>query len=295
LTAPAAGERLRVAVVGCGAMGARHARTIAADLGAELAVVVDVVPERAAALAAAHGCRAEAVVPHEVDAVVIATPTTTHADVGTPLLARRLWCLVEKPLAHSLEAARALRDSRCRVGHVERFNPAIRAAGAMSPVVVEGRRIAPPTGRGLDVDVILDLMIHDLDLVLAWARDDEVSWVDAAGVMHGRHVDTASVRLRTTGGLTASLVASRVAAERQRVLHCYEPGRCTRLDLLTGVAVRGVERLVGTDARDALSCQWAGFAAAARGEGGAPGAEVEDGLRAVELAERVLAEIRLMG
>ncbi len=295
MTEPRGGDRLRVAIVGCGVMGERHARTVAADPGVELAVLVDVHAERAAALAARFGGRVEATVPREVDVVVVATPTTTHADVAVGLLARRQWCLVEKPLAHSLEAARALVDPRCRVGHVERFNPAVRAAGPLSPQVVEGRRISPPTGRGLDVDVIFDLMIHDLDLVLAWTGDADVAWVDAAGVVHGTAVDTASVRLRTTNGLTASLVASRVAAERQRVLHCYEPGRCTRLDLLAGVAVRGTERLPATDPRDALRCQWDGFTAAARGERGASGAEGADGIRAVELAERIRAEIRVTG
>jgi Ni2+-binding GTPase involved in maturation of urease and hydrogenase len=215
--------------------------------------------------------------------------------VALPLLARRQWCLVEKPLAHTLAAARALVDPRCRVGHVERFNRAVRAAGPLRPVVVEGRRIAPPTGRGLDVDVVLDLMIHDLDLVLGWTGVGAVAWVDAAGVVHGRLVDTASVRLRTTSGLTASLVASRVAAERQRVLHCYEPGRCTRLDLLAGVATRGTELLPVDDPRDALRCQWEGFTAAVRGDGAAPGATGVDGLGAVALAERILAEIRRTG
>lgn len=276
-------------------MGERHARTVAADPGAELAAVIDLLPERAASLADRHGCRAATTVPAEVDAVVIATPTSTHADVAVPLLARRQWCLVEKPLAHTVAAARALVDPRCRVGHVERFNPAVRAAGPLCPVVVEGRRIAPPTGRGLDVDVILDLMIHDLDLVLGWTGAGEVAWVDVAGVVLGGRVDTASVRLRTTTGLTASLVASRVAAERQRVLHCYEPGRCTRLDLLAGVAVRGTERLGVDDPRDALRCQWDGFAAAVRGDERAPGAACIDGLRAVALAERILGEIRRTG
>jgi predicted dehydrogenase len=134
-------------------------------------------------------------------------------------------------------------------------------------------------------------MFHDLDLVLTFDPAAEVAWVDAAGVRHGGAIDTASVRLRMAGGLTASLVASRVAGERQRVLHCFEPGRCTRLDLLAGVAVRGTERLANTDPRDALRCQWDGFAAAARGEDGAAGAGGTDGLRAVELAERIRAEI----
>ena len=100
-------DRLRVALVGCGAMGARHARTVAGDPGAELVAVIDSHPERAGELAERHGCRAERVVPREVDVVIVATPTTSHVDVASPLLARGQWCLVEKPLAQGWAAARA--------------------------------------------------------------------------------------------------------------------------------------------------------------------------------------------
>src|SRR5262245_20089274 len=109
------GDPIRVAIVGCGAMGARHARVVSADPGAELAAVIDLLPERAERLALAHGTRREWSVPHEIDAVVVATPTTTHVEVAAPLLDRGLWCLVEKPLAEASLAARSLRWPRCAV------------------------------------------------------------------------------------------------------------------------------------------------------------------------------------
>lgn len=287
-----AADRLRVALVGCGAMGSRHARVIASDPRSELAVAIDVLPERAEAVARATGARVERAVPHEVDVVVVATPTTTHHAVAGPLLDRGQWCLVEKPLAGSLDGALRLRSERCAVAHVERFNPAVRSAGALRPQVVEARRISPPTGRGTDVDVVLDLMIHDLDLVLAWAAPgSEVAWVDAAGVaVMSEGVDTASVRFRTSCGITATLLASRVAEHRQRVVRCYERGRYTVLDLLAGAAHRDGRELERDDPRDALTCQWEAFSGAARGER-ALEATGEAGLRAVELAERIRSAI----
>ena len=283
---------VRVAVVGCGAMGTRHARIVAADPRAELAAVIDIVPERAERIAAAHGVRTATEVPREVDAVVVATPTTTHAAVASKLLARGLWCLVEKPLAERADVALALSSSRCVVGHVERFNPAVRAAGALRPQVVEARRISPPTGRGEDVDVVVDLMIHDLDLVLGWAQPGaDVAWVDAAGVRGGTGgVDVASVRLRTTCGLTATLLASRVAERRQRVVSCYEPGRATVLDLLSGTAQRNGEPVAASDGRDGLTAQWHHFTGAVRGDLPPPG--VGAGIRALEVAERVASVMR---
>jgi predicted dehydrogenase len=286
-------DPIRVALVGCGAMGARHARVISADPGAELAAVVDIVPERAARIAQAYGTRPASSVPREIDAVVVATPTTTHVHVAGDLLARGLWCLVEKPLAEGSSAAKSLGSARCAVGHVERFNPAVRAAGAVRPQVVEARRISPPTGRGEDVDVVVDLMIHDLDLVLGWARPGaEVAWVDAAGVRSPRTgaLDVASVRLRTTCGMTATLLASRVAERRQRMLCCYEPGRSTVLDLLAGRARRNGADLEPPDSRDGLTAQWQGFTAAVRG--GAPPPGIGAGIRALEVAERVKDVVR---
>jgi predicted dehydrogenase len=274
-------------------MGARHARVIAADPGAELAALIDVLPERAERLAATHGARRESAVPREVDAVVVATPTSTHVAVAGPLLERGIWCLVEKPLAEAASSARWLHGPRCAVGHVERFNPAVRAAGEVRPQVVEARRISPPTGRGEDVDVVVDLMIHDLDLVLGWARPGaEVAWIDAAGVRSPSNgaLDVASVRLRTTCGMTATLLASRIAERRQRVLCCYEPGRATVLDLLAGRARRNGVELEPPDARDGLTAQWESFTASMRGVTPPPG--IGAGIRALEVAERVAAVVR---
>ncbi|MEZ4239548.1 MAG: Gfo/Idh/MocA family oxidoreductase [Myxococcota bacterium] len=281
---------MRVALIGCGVMGSRHAAVLASDPDVQL-VTVDLVPERSQALAERFRARAAPEVPDDIDAAVIATPSTTHADIAGPLLARGVWCLVEKPIAHSRLAAHALTPrTRCAVGHIERFNPAILAAGPMRPRVVEGRRIAPPTGRGLDVDVVMDLMIHDLDLVLRWAEPGaDVSWIDATGVGADRqHPDTASVRLRTTCGMTVSLLASRVAEQRQRVIRCYEPARNTVLDLAGATAQRNGVPLPVHPA-DPLTHQWSQFAAAVRGEAELP--STDGAVRAVEIAERITAVI----
>ncbi|MEO0600179.1 MAG: Gfo/Idh/MocA family oxidoreductase [Myxococcota bacterium] len=283
---------MNVALVGCGAMGRRHAATVDRDPEARLVVVVDIVVDRADALAHRFGAAARPEVPADIDAAIVATPTSTHVDVARPLLARGIPCLVEKPLASTVRAARDLDDERCFVGHIERFNPALVQAGALSPQVVVGRRVAPPTGRSSDVDVVLDLMIHDLDLLLHWGGTERWHVVDAKGVGVPGRVDTASVQLRSSGGRTASLLASRVASRRERVLHCYEPGRTTRLDLVAGTCVQvpGPGERSATrrhlPPQDALLAQWSAFRAAVSGEGtGATSSRA--GLRAVQLAEDI--------
>ena len=281
-----------VAIVGCGHMGARHASVVARDPNCRLAFCVDIVPDRARVLTQRFGGRALEQVPEGVDAVVVATPTTSHCAVSGPLLQRGLWCLVEKPLADSAVKAATLGSPRLVVGHVERFNPAIRAAGSMRPRYVEARREAPPTGRSEDIDVVLDLMIHDLDLVLHWAEPGAtIEVVDAVGI--GDPVDTASVRLRTSDGLTATLVASRVAAERARWIHAFEPGRYTTLDMLAGTAHRGGVALSGDDDRDALTAQWDAFRDAVTGVDGGqvPMVGGTAGIRAVHLAEQICQKI----
>ncbi|HHO53900.1 MAG TPA: Gfo/Idh/MocA family oxidoreductase [Deltaproteobacteria bacterium] len=286
-------DPLRIALVGCGRMGQRHAAVIAADPRCTLAITLDRIGERAEQVAERFGARRVDHVPQQIDAVVVATSTTSHGEVAGPLLARGLWCLVEKPLAHSSAVARALASPRCVVGHIERFNPAVRAAGQLSPRVVEARRTAPPTGRSADVDVVLDLMIHDLDLVLGWmAPGATIAWLDAVGVaVQGSAIDTASVRLRSSCGLTASLLASRVAEQRRRQVRCYAPGRYVELDLVSGRAtIEGSEHTLD-DPRDALTTQWQAFTSAVRGvrPSAAPG---EDGLAAVRLAEQIQSVIR---
>ena len=276
-----------VAVVGCGHMGRHHARIVAAHPECRLVAAVDLVDERAAEVAARWGAEARRDVP-DVDAIVIATPASTHAALAGPLLARGCWVLVEKPLAATAVDAFELASPRLGVGHVERFNPAIRAAGELRPRYIEARRLSPPSPRGRDVDVVLDLMVHDLDLVLSWTGG-AVAWFDAVGVaVDGPLIDTASVRLRTTCGVTASLVASRVAGAPERTLRVFEQGRATTLDLQAGVAFR--DGPLAPAGGDALTAQWAAFVGAILGEGALP-VGFSDGRRVVALAERISAAI----
>lgn len=288
-----------VAIVGCGHMGRHHARAVAAHPDCRLVAAVDIVPERAREVGERYGAEARSTVPDGVSAVIVATPTSTHAEIAGPLLAGGRWCLVEKPLADKSLAAKALCSPRLVVGHIERFNPAVRAAGELAPRFIEARRLAPATGRSSDVDVIFDLMIHDLDLILSWARGG-VEWFDAVGVaVDGPRVDTASVRLRTTDGIVANLVASRVAASSERTVRVFEPGRYTFLDLREGRAWRdglqrddgGASERSGTpvpnlDGRDALTAQWDAFIAAMRGDR-AVAVGFSDGWDAVDLAEQI--------
>ena len=275
-----------VALVGCGHMGSHHARVISSHPRSRLVAMVDLVPDRAQRLAAEFGTEARATLPEGIDAVVVATPTATHGRVASPIIAGGAWCLVEKPLAATRAAALSLHSPRLAVGHLERFNPAVRAAGPLVPRVVEARRMAPPSGRSCDIDVVLDLMIHDLDLVLSWATG-EVVWLDAVGVaVDGPLIDTASVRLRTTDGLTATLMASRVEKRPERSIRVYERGRFTSLDLHQGRAIRSGTRLAVRDGRDALTAQWDAFVMAVEGER-AVAVGTHDAIRAVSLAERI--------
>lgn len=251
---------MEVALVGCGHMGGLHAQTVAKFPGARLAAVVDIRPERAEQLAQLTGAATAREVPTEVDAVIIATPTSTHVEVARPLLHRGQWCLVEKPLADSPAETCLLEDQRLVVGHIERYNPAVRALGPVRPRYVEARRVSTPVSRGMDVDVVFDLMIHDLDLVLHWSGGSRAEVVDAVGVVGPSGVwDVASVRLRVGADLTASLMASRVSTARQRFVHVFEPGRSVRLDLLKGQAFADGEMLGHDDDSDALTAQWRAF------------------------------------
>jgi len=214
-------SRTRVAVVGCGHLGTIHARLLAARADAELVAVVDPVGESRARVAAAHGCRPFAE-PRELvgvaDAVVVAAPTCLHADVSLPLLEAGLHLLVEKPIATTPEEARRIEAAAARhgrvvaVGHVERFNPAWRMATERcgGVVAVESHRLAPFTFRSLDVGVVLDLMIHDIDLVLSLDPGELVA-VEARGVRaSGGHEDAVRARLSFASGLVADLAASRI-------------------------------------------------------------------------------------
>jgi len=225
---------VRVGVVGVGALGQHHARVYADLPGASLAGIYDVDHARAAEVAARHGVPAFSHMRElagAVDAISIAVPTVDHHRVARELLEAGKDVLVEKPVTARLEEAEDLiglareKGAILQVGHIERFNPAVDALrkAALQPRFIEVHRLSPFSPRSLDVDVVLDLMIHDLDIVLC-LDDSGAVQVDAVGVpVLTSKVDIANVRLRFASGLIANLTASRVSAEKVRKFRVFSP------------------------------------------------------------------------
>ena len=230
---------VRIAVVGAGQFGKNHMRVIRSLDRAKLVAVVDVDADRAAAAAAQFECDAVtdlASLAGRIDAAIVAVPTTMHAGIGCRLLEMGIDVLIEKPIAPSLEDARriiaAANGRIVQVGHLEQFNPAIQALRRMVtvPLFFEVHRLSLFTPRSLDVDVVLDLMIHDLDVLLALTgkMPEEIR---AAGIsILSRKVDIANVRLAFPGGCIANLTASRVSTEQVRKLRLFQPHQYVSLD-----------------------------------------------------------------
>jgi predicted dehydrogenase len=239
----------RIAVVGAGAFGRNHLRVIHESEHAHLAGVLDTDERRVADAVAAYGCPAFSSIEElarSADAAVVATPTTTHAAIGKQLIELGLDVLVEKPIAHHPADARSLVDAAARhgkilqAGHLERFNPAVIALGSVAghPLFFEVHRLSEFSPRSLDVDVVLDLMIHDLDIVLFLTRQMPEE-VRAAGIsILSPKVDIANVRLQFPGGCVANLTASRVSTERVRKLRLFQPHEYISLDYSRQDAVR---------------------------------------------------------
>lgn len=231
----------RVAVIGAGAFGKNHLRVLKEAPGAELAGVFDTDAPRAQAAAQEHGCRAYVSLEEaagDAQAAVVATPTTAHAATAIQLMEKGLDVLVEKPIAVTSAEAQHMVDTAARggrilqVGHLERFNPAVSAAENVirQPLFFEIHRLSVFTPRSLDVDVVMDLMIHDLEIVLAFTRQmpDEVR---AAGIsVLSDKVDIANVRLAFPGGCVANLTASRVSTERVRKMRLFQPNQYISID-----------------------------------------------------------------
>jgi predicted dehydrogenase len=294
-----------------GHLGSRHARVYAESPHAELVGVADVDLARARAVAQAHGVRAVADVSEllpEVAAASVAVPTASHGEVTAKLLEAGVHVLVEKPIAGNLAEARQMVDLASMkglvlaVGHTERHNPAVEAllAGARNPRFIEVHRLGSFSPRSLDIDVVLDLMIHDLDVVAALVGG-RVSSLEAVGVpvLTGR-IDIANARLRFDSGCVANLTASRVSQEKIRKLRCFEPERYVSLDYQKQEAVSyRLVRAAGAlpeirreDFRvvqdEPLRRELEDFLRAAA-TGARPVVDGEDGVRALELALRVAA------
>ena len=223
---------LRAAVVGVGHLGQHHARILSTMPGVTLVGVADPNASRAAEIAAAHGTQpfADVSALPAVDAVVVAAPTEVHAEIAAPLLERGVAVLVEKPLARTLEEADrlvALADrhgATLAVGHSERFNPAVIAAlpHVASPGFAEVHRLSQFTPRSLDIDVVSDLMIHDIDVLLA-AVGSEVVDIHAVGVpVLSPRIDIANCRLTFASGCIANLTASRISFDTVRKVRFFQ-------------------------------------------------------------------------
>jgi predicted dehydrogenase len=303
---------VRVGVVGVGALGQHHARVYADLPGARLAGIYDIDGDRAAEVAARHGVRAfprlrELIA--EADAISIAVPTVDHHQVARTLLEAGRDVLVEKPMTARLEEAEDLirlageKGAILQVGHIERFNPAVEPLrkAALQPRFIEVHRLSTFSPRSLDVDVVLDLMIHDLDIVLCLDGSGAVQ-VDAVGVpVLTSKVDIANVRLRFASGLIANLTASRVSAEKVRKFRVFSPKTYISVDfaarsaqvyrLIQGEAGPEItsERFAAPD-EEPLRRQLAAFVAAVQ-ERSVPAVTGADGLRALSLAHTILARM----
>jgi predicted dehydrogenase len=240
---------LRVAVVGAGSFGKNHLRVIHNSPHAELAGVFDSDQARAVEVASPYGCPVFGSLKDlaaNANAAIVATPTVTHAEIGCRLLELGLDVMVEKPISNTMAGAQALVETaeRCgkilQVGHLERFNPAILALEPVitTPLFFEVHRLSEFSPRSLDVDVVLDLMIHDLDILLALIgkKPEEIR---AAGIsILSSKVDIANVRLQFPGGCIANITASRVSTERVRKLRLFQPHEYISLDYGRQDAVR---------------------------------------------------------
>jgi len=254
----AAGERLRCAVIGTGRMGRLHAMKFAADPQCSLVAVVDRDAESAQRVAKEFATEALTdyrEVLGRVDAVAVAVPTAAHHAVARDCLTAGLHVLVEKPITVTVEEADDLialarrRNLTLQVGHIERFNAALMAVDLKraAPRFIEATRIAPFTPRGADVSVVLDLMIHDIDLILDLV-DADVERVDAVGApVFTDDIDIANARLVFANGCVANVTASRISQKVERKLRLFLPDSYLSIDLGNRVVqkVRIGERTAG--------------------------------------------------
>ena len=319
-------DALTVGVAGVGSLGYHHARHYRALPGVRLGGVFDTRAERSQQVAAELGTTAyptlEAML-DAVEAISVAVPTTAHHAVGMAAIARGRHLLVEKPLAATIPEAEALVEAAAKAGvilqtgHIERFNRAIRAAAPhlASPRYIEADRVAPFAVRGSDVAVVLDLMIHDLDLVLALVKEP-VADVRATGIgVLTPSVDIATARIEFASGAVANLTASRLARDRVRKIRIFQPSGYFSLDLALGTGdflrlrpdaiaqlAAGAPDLallvesVPIDAPegDALALELGNFAAAVRGAEHTA-VSGQEGLEALRLADRVLRAMGVRG
>lgn len=335
---------LRCGVIGVGRMGRHHARVYAQMPGTELVGVVDINPQSRQTIAEQWGGRGfetvEELLEAGVDAVSIATPTIHHRAAAEPLLQAQVACLIEKPLAPDVEQARAIADAADRssavlqVGHIVRYDPvmlAIRKIENLSPRFIEMDRISPMTFRSVDVGVVLDMMIHDLDLLLMLVGSEPVDVQASAVCVLGEAEDVCNVRMTfsptpgTSGGCVANVTASRLALKTERKIRIISEDAYISADFVarSGTVVRktaNAQQLASMRARlkagddlsdvdyrtlvqteplvigdgEPLKLQIEDFLAAVR-SGRRPTVDAQAGFAAVRTAERIVAAAKKAG
>ncbi len=279
--------RLKVGVIGTGSLGRHHVRILGSMPGVELVGIYDQKVEVAAALADEHrtvSCRSLEEVCEKAEAMVLAVPTFAHGQMGLEVLNRGLHLLVEKPMTSTLEEADALLAAKkpgriLAVGHVEFYNPAVRALLSYGerPRFLEAQRLSQFTPRSLDVDVILDLMIHDLQ-ILHTLDPSEIAEVRCTGIdVLSQKIDIASARIELKSGMTANITASRVSAEPVRKLRAFLHQRYFSIDYkeqeIKGVGLREegdrrviLPEVIALQKVEPLRAELEAFVAACRGE-----------------------------
>ena len=304
-------QPVRTAVIGVGYLGRFHAQKYAALPESQLVAVVDARPDARDKVAAEVGCRAVADyrdILGEVDAVSIATTTPAHFPIAQECLERGVHVLVEKPITETPGQARTLIEAATRrgrilqVGHLERFNSAILALEGVlgTPRFIESHRLAPFKERGTDVNVVLDLMIHDIDLIQSLVGSPIVS-IDAVGTsVFSQELDIANARIRYANGCVANTTASRVSMKMERKLRLFQDDAYVSIDLQQKVLTIVRKPPAGTavtpgqvsieersfEQGDALRFEIEAFLRSIR-EGRPPVVSGEDGLRALETAIRI--------
>ena len=299
---------LRVGVVGVGHIGKNHARLYAEGGTAEFTAIFDSDADNAAQIAAQYGIRAAASLEEFsalVDAASIATPTVSHFEIGRALLEKRKHLLIEKPIAEDTAQASELAELAAQrrlvlqIGHVERFNPVLGALEARlsRPRFIEAHRLSPFPNRSTDIGVVLDLMIHDLEIILHLVRSP-VQRIDAVGVpVLSQREDIANARIRFENGCVANITSSRISPERMRKIRVFQEDAYLSLDYQnqTGEIYRrsatGIERSeVEIEKEEPLKRQLLSFIECARG-GLEPKVSGFEATAALELAVEITKRI----
>ncbi|MBI5756446.1 MAG: Gfo/Idh/MocA family oxidoreductase [Nitrospirae bacterium] len=300
--------KIKVAVIGVGYLGEHHARIYSSMSNIELAGVVDINKERADDVASKYSTKAfyeYRKLFGNVQAVSIAVPTILHYPVALDFIRHNIDVLIEKPVTTSVEEADSLikeakeRGVLIQVGHVERFNTAFITMQRYLhiPRFIETHRLGPYVGRGIDVDVILDLMIHDIDIILSIVKSDLVD-LRAVGVpVLTNHIDIANARLEFANGCTANITASRVSRDRIRKIRIFQPDTYISLDYgqqSMGIYKRVIEnnrpRIIGEDIKlekeEPLSAELEAFVESVR-KRSVPVVSCEDGREALSVAIKI--------